>query len=151
VIPKFLLRCLAGWPMVVFGDGTQTRDFTYVEDAARGIALAGTNDAAIGLTLTFGSGVEISINELAEAVAAVLGRTPEVVHEDPRPGDVLRLCSDISRARELLGYEVRVSLHEGLTRLLEWYRQQGRSPEELLRDEVVRNWDMKRAPAIAST
>jgi UDP-glucose 4-epimerase len=151
VIPKFLLRCLAGWPLVVFGNGTQTRDFTYVEDAARGIVLAGTNDAAIGLTLTLGSGVEISINQLAETVAAVLGRTPAVVHEDPRPGDVLRLCSDISRAQELLGYEVRVSLHDGLTRLLEWYRQQGRSAEELLRDEVVRNWAMKPATAVAGT
>jgi UDP-glucose 4-epimerase len=146
VIPKFLLRCLAGWPMVVFGDGTQTRDFTYVEDAARGILIAGVTDAAVGSTINIGSGSEISINELAGNVAAVAGRAPETVYEDPRPGDVLRLCADLTRAREALGYEVRVPLRDGLTRLLDWYRRQGRSAEELLREEVVRNWDVKSAP-----
>ncbi len=69
VIPKFLLRCLAGRPMVVFGDGTQTRDFTYVEDTARGILLAGMADTAVGQTINLGSGREIAINDLAHEVA----------------------------------------------------------------------------------
>ena len=59
VIPKFLLRCLAGKPLVIFGDGTQTRDFTHVSDTARGIILAGTSNDAIGKTLNLGSGHEI--------------------------------------------------------------------------------------------
>ena len=148
VIPKFLLRCLAGKPLVIFGDGTQTRDFTYVSDSARGIILAGTRDAAIGRTINLGSGREVTINELAVAVAQVAGRADaQVVHDDPRPGDVLRLCADMSQARALLGYDVQVPLAEGLGRLLEWYRAQGASPEELLRNEVVRNWDVKPATA----
>ena len=143
VIPKFLLRCLAGKPMMIFGDGTQTRDFTYVSDSARGIILAGTCDAAIGRTINLGSGREVTINDLASAVARVAGRTDaQVLHDHPRPGDVLRLCADMSQARELLGYEVQVPLADGLGRLLEWYRTQGVSPEELLRSEVVRNWDV---------
>jgi UDP-glucose 4-epimerase len=144
VIPKFLLRCLAGKPMVIFGDGTQTRDFTYVSDSARGIILAGARDTAVGRTINLGSGHEVAINDLASAVAQTTGRRDaQVLHDDPRPGDVLRLCADMSQARDLLGYEARISLAEGLTHLLEWYRAQGASPDELLRNEVVRNWNVK--------
>ena len=146
VIPKFLLRCLAGKPMIVFGDGTQTRDFTYVSDSARGIILAGTAGAAVGRTINLGSGFELTINDLAKTVAHIAQRADAVVqYEEARPGDVLRLYADMSHARSLLGYEVRVSLEDGLRQLLSWYRAQGVSPEELLRDEVVRNWDLKTA------
>ena len=142
VIPKFMLRCLAGKPMVIFGDGTQTRDFTYVSDSARGIVLAATTATAVGRTLNLGSGFELSINDLARAIAEITERPgAEVVHDEARPGDVLRLYADMSQAKTLLGYEPKVRLEEGLTALLEWYRSQEASPEQLLRDEVVRNWD----------
>ena len=143
VIPKFLLRCLAGKPMVIFGDGTQTRDFTYVSDTARGIIAAGNADAAIGRTINLGSGAELTINELAKQVAAVAGR-PEtgVLHDEPRPGDVLRLWADMSQARALLGYEPKVGIDEGLGRLLAWVQSLGLSPAQLLDNEVVRNWDI---------
>src|SRR4030095_9667698 len=97
VIPKFLLRCLAQRPMVIFGDGIQTRDFTYVSDTARGILLAGTHVEAIGRTINLGSGQEVSINDLAGEVARVVGTPDAAVHHDvPRPGDVRRLCADMS-------------------------------------------------------
>jgi UDP-glucose 4-epimerase len=143
VVPKFVLRCLAGRPMVVFGDGRQTRDFTYITDSARGIILAGTADQAIGETINLGTGVEVSINDLAAAVSMVTGhRAPRVTYEPSRPGDVLRLCANASKAEELLGYRPTVSLEKGLRHLLDWYRLQGTSPEDLLRDEVVRSWEM---------
>lgn len=148
VIPKFLLRCLAGRSMVIFGDGTQTRDFTYVEDTARGILLAGSTDAAAGHTINLGSGQEIAINDLAREVA-MAARRPDaaVIHENPRPGDVLRLCADPAQARQLLGFQPRVALPEGLTRLRDWYLGLGKSPEELLQDEVVRNWELQKEVA----
>jgi UDP-glucose 4-epimerase len=141
VIPKFLLRCLAGKPMIVFGDGTQTRDFTYVSDTAAGILAAGECPGATGQTVNLGSGAEISIAALARSVAAVAG-TPDAIvqHDEPRPGDVLRLCADISRARALFGFTPSVPLADGLSRLLDWYRAQGLSPEELLAAESVHNW-----------
>ncbi|MEQ1572687.1 MAG: SDR family NAD(P)-dependent oxidoreductase [Vicinamibacterales bacterium] len=143
VIPKFLLRCLAGRPLVIFGDGTQTRDFTYVSDSARGIILAGTADAAIGRTINLGSGGEVTINDLAATVAQVAGRPDARIERDAeRPGDVRRLCADGSQARAVLGYEARVPLRVGLTELLKWYRGQNVSPETLLEHEVVRNWDI---------
>ena len=146
VIPKFLLRCLAGKPMVIFGEGTQTRDFTYVSDSARGIILAGTTASAVGRTINLGSGFELSINDLAKTVREIAGRpdTP-IQHDEPRPGDVLRLYADMSQARSLMGYDVRVPLAEGIRQLLDWYRAQELSPEELLRNEIVRNWDVKAA------
>ena len=144
VIPSFLLRCMAGRPMVVFGDGTQTRDFTYVTDAARGILMAGLADEAVGQTINLGSGHEVSINELAREVVAVVDRPDAaVVHDDPRPGDVLRLCADTTKARRLLGFEPRIPLREGLTRLREWYLSLDRSPEELLEQEILRNWELE--------
>ncbi|HEU5256636.1 MAG TPA: GDP-mannose 4,6-dehydratase [Vicinamibacterales bacterium] len=143
VIPKFMLRCLADRPMVIFGDGTQTRDFTYVSDSARGIVLAGSTAEAVGRTLNLGSGFELSINDLARTVAEITERpAAEVVHDEARPGDVLRLYADMSQARSLLGYEPQVPLEQGLAMLLDWYRSRNVSPEQLLRDEVVRNWDV---------
>jgi UDP-glucose 4-epimerase len=143
VIPKFLLRAQAGRPLVVFGDGRQTRDFTEVSDTARGILAAGFADKAVGETINVGSGYEIEIGELARAVVEVVGREVPVEHDEPRPGDVLRLYADATRARELLGFEPRIGLRDGLRRLLEWYRASGQSPEELLRHDVRRNWEAR--------
>ena len=140
VIPKFMLRCLAGRPLIVFGNGEQTRDFTYVSDTASGIILAGESDAAIGQTINLGFGAEVSINALAGVVQKVLGRPATVEHHVDRPGDVRRLYADMSKARALLGYQPDISLEEGLRRLLEWYGAQPQSPEELLEHDRVLNW-----------
>ncbi|MEW6715923.1 MAG: SDR family NAD(P)-dependent oxidoreductase [Chloroflexota bacterium] len=148
VIPRFLLRCMAGRPMVVFGDGTQTRDFTHVSDTARGILLAGFTDNAVGETINLGSGREIAINELAREVAAVLERPDAAVtHDDPRPGDVLRLCADTKKAIRLLGFEPEVTLHEGLVMLRDWYLSLEQPPEVLLEQEIVHNWEIQEGGA----
>jgi UDP-glucose 4-epimerase len=141
VIPKFLLRCLAGKPMMIFGDGTQTRDFTYVSDSAAGIILAGEHENAVGDTINLGFGSEVTINDLARQIAEVTGRPDAAVqHDIPRPGDVLRLYADMTHARTSVGYTPTIPLAEGLKRLLAWYREQGASPEQLLQNEVVHNW-----------
>lgn len=147
VIPKFMLRCLAGRPMIVHGDGRQTRDFTYVADTARGILAAGWADAAIGETINLGSGRETSINDLAAAVAEVVGSlAAPVEHHEPRPGDVRRLWADGTKARRLLGFEPSVDLRTGLASLKEWYASLGRSPAALLEEEVERTWEARREP-----
>lgn len=144
VIPKFLLRAMAGKPMTIFGDGTQTRDFTFVEDTARGILRCGLSTAAIGRTLNLGRGEEIRILDLAREVAAVVGRSgAPIVHDDPRPGDVLRLCADTSKARDLLDHRPSVTLRDGLVLLRDWYLAQDRSLDELLEEEILRNWESR--------
>jgi len=150
VIPKFMLRCLAGKPMVIFGDGTQTRDFTFVGDTAGGILAAALSDASVGQTINLGSGKEIQVRELASTIAQTLGRpNAEIIQVEPRPGDVLRLLADSSKAKRLLNFEPTVSLRDGITRLRDWYRSQGKSPEELLEHEVVRNWEPREVPSHA--
>lgn len=146
VIPKFLLRTLAGKPMVIFGDGTQTRDFTFVSDTARGIMTAGLAANTIGETLNIGSGFEISIQALADEVRIVTGRADAaIVHEEQRPGDVLRLYSDTSKAQRLAGFTPNVTLRSGLEQLLAWYQSQSRNPADLLKREVVKNWEVATA------
>jgi UDP-glucose 4-epimerase len=144
VIPRFLLRCMTGRPMVIFGDGTQTRDFTYVSDMAKGIILAGLADDAVGCTINLGYGREITINELAREVAAVVGRLDAaVIYDAPRPGDTLRLYADSTKAHQLLGFEPQVTLREGLARLRDWYLSLGQPPEKLLEQEIVHNWQLQ--------
>lgn len=141
VIPKFVLRALAGRPLVVFGDGTQTRDFTFVEDTARGILEVGLHPDAPGHTVNLGAGAELTINALADLVREVTGRPVPVEHQAPRPGDVLRLLADSRLAAERFGFAPRVSLRDGLGRLVAWYARQGVDPAALLEREVVRAWE----------
>jgi UDP-glucose 4-epimerase len=145
VIPKFMLRGMAGRPMVIFGDGAQTRDFTHVSDTARGILLAACSEDAIGETINLGQGREISIRDLAQQVAAVLG-LPEarISYDQPRPGDVLRLFAETTKARDLLGFAPTVDLAAGLADLRDWYVHSGQSPEALLEQEHVHNWEVAR-------
>ncbi len=140
VIPKFMLRALAGEPLVIFGDGEQTRDFTFVSDTARGILAAAVGNAAWGETINIGSGRETSINDLARDVSALVGIPVNIVHDKPRPGDVRRLCADTGKARALLGFEATVGLSEGIAQLKAWYANSGRSPDDLLREDIVHNW-----------
>jgi UDP-glucose 4-epimerase len=147
VIPKFMLRCLAGKPMVIFGDGSQTRDFTYVGDTASGILAAGISDASTGRTFNLGTGKEIRVLELANTIRQILDQpNAEITHADPRPGDVPRLMADSSKARKLLQFQPTVSLRDGLVRIRDWYASQTKSPEELLEQEVLRNWEGRVVP-----
>jgi UDP-glucose 4-epimerase len=136
---------MAKRPLVIFGDGSQTRDFSFVADTARGILLAGTREEALGHTINLGTGTEIRIDELARAVGDVLGGDVTVQHEVSRPGDVLRLCADATKAAELLGFRTEVPLRRGLELLRDWYRASGARPEVLLEREVVKNWEAPHA------
>lgn len=121
VIPRFILQLAAGKAPVVYGGGTQTRDFTFVEDTVRGLAAAGACDELVGEIVNVARGNEASILHIAELLPPLVGRDVPVVHEAPRPGDVDRHFADVSKARRLFGYEPRVPLDEGLARTVEWF------------------------------
>lgn len=141
VIPKFAARIMNGRPPVIFGDGTQTRDFTYVEDTVRGIVLASASDAMVGRVVNVARGQEVSIRDLARIVAAALGRPElEPVHEQPRPGDVHRHFAGVARARELFGFAAPVGIEEGVRRYLAWLAAATPDPARLLEREVLFNW-----------
>jgi UDP-glucose 4-epimerase len=142
VIPKFVLRALAGQPLTIFGDGAQTRDFCYVSDTARGIIRAATVDDALGETINLGSGREIAIRDLALAVLAAVGNGQASLRFDAaRPGDLPRLRASTEKAVRLLDFHPKVTFGEGLTRLIEWYGRDSARAERLLLQDVVRNWE----------
>jgi GDP-L-fucose synthase len=107
--------------IVLWGDGTPTREFLYVEDAADGFLLAAERyDGPEPVNL--GPGEEISIRELAELVAELSGFTGEITWDASMPNGQPRRSLDPTRARELFGFEARTRLREGLERTIEWYR-----------------------------
>jgi UDP-glucose 4-epimerase len=141
VIPKFMLRAMAGKPLIVHGDGLQSRDFTFVADTARGIIAAGTHSATVGETINLGSGRDVTIKDLAELIARTLpGRNINVEYGPDRPGDVRRLLADSSKAGRLIGFRPETSLQRGLEALRDWYQASGKDPEELLAGEQTVNW-----------
>jgi UDP-glucose 4-epimerase len=111
VIPRFVRVALAGGALTVFGDGSQTRDFTHTRDLATGIVAAGIVDGIVGRTFNLGSGREISVHDLAALVVDVVGNPhARVVHVPARPGDVGRLCADASAAHAALGFATTTGL-----------------------------------------
>lgn len=129
VVPLFLKRALGGGSLVIHGDGRQTRDFVYIDDVLQALIAAATTSGVDGQTVNVGSGVETSISQLVEHVAAVGGRSTTVIHNDAQTGGVLRLVADLALARQLLAYEPQVSLAEGLRRLLvedPWFKRNGK-------------------------
>ena len=150
-IPRFMLQCLAGKPMEIFGDGKQTRDFTFVGDAASGIVKAGFSDNCVGQTINLGSGREIEIQPLAEMIAEIIGRPfPEITYSQAREGDVVRLLCDNSKARKLLRFETAITLREGLAQLRDWYSTQGHSAETLLQQQIDGDREFQDIPTNAA-
>jgi len=120
VVPKFLRLAASGEPLPVYGDGTQSRDFTHVADVVEANLLAATAPAgaAAGEILNVAAGRATTVLDLVGAIGEVFGRECAVEHLSPRPGDILHSGADISRARARLGYAPKVSLREGLRRTL---------------------------------
>jgi UDP-glucose 4-epimerase len=136
VIPLFLRAALRGEPAVVFGDGRQTRDFTYVENVVEANLLAADAPAerASGAVVNVGAGERTSLLELLELCRRVSGRPIAVEHRPPRAGDVRDSLASLERIGAVLGYRPRVRLDDGLRRTWEWFRRQhGEAP----RDAVV--------------
>lgn len=121
VIPKFIARALAGAPLLIFGDGAQSRDFTWVDDMVDALLLAATHEQALGRVTNFGSGETITIAELAREVVGLAESSSPIEHAPPRAAEVARLCCDPSRAHAL-GWHARVGLREGLRRTIAWAR-----------------------------
>ena len=141
LIPKLVLRALGGQPPVIFGDGRQTRDFTYVDDTVRGIMLAAESDGLTGRAVNVARGEEVSVEEIARLVLAACGRDelrPE--YQPERPADVRRHYADVGLARRTLGFEAQIGIEEGIGRYVAWFKEAYADPSRLLDREQVRNW-----------
>ena len=114
VVPHYLKQAQRGGTLVVHGDGTQTRDYVYVDDVVSGMVAAATAPNVDGLVINIGSGRETSINELIKCVQEVTGSNAEVIYSPKTSGGVSRLCADLALAREKLNYRPSIELEEGL-------------------------------------
>jgi UDP-glucose 4-epimerase len=124
VIPRFITALLAGRRPTIYGDGRQSRDFTFIDNvvAANLLAADAPADKASGRTFNVANGRSTSLLELLAALNKLLGTAIEPVLDPPRPGDVRESLADIAQARVCLGYEPRVGFEEGLRRSIDYYR-----------------------------
>jgi UDP-glucose 4-epimerase len=118
VIPVFIKRSYEGNPTIIFGDGKQTRDFTYVKDAVEANILAAESDAC-GL-FNISQGESITINRLAELIMELVGNKVKPIHQEPRAGDIRHSLADISKAKAF-GYEPKYDLKAGLAETIGWF------------------------------
>jgi nucleoside-diphosphate-sugar epimerase len=132
VIPHFISLALAGCDLTVHGSGRQTRDFTYVDDMIRAFLIMGSHPKAVGQTVNFGSGKDVSIRDIAEKIVRWSGAPSRIVHTPERLSHVTQLLCDYSLAKKLFGYRPTVSIDEGLKRNIEWaklHAANGASPK----------------------
>jgi UDP-glucose 4-epimerase len=119
VIPLFVTAIDEGRPITVFGDGEQSRDFTYVANVVDGTIRAGHAAGANGRIFNLAASAPVTVNEVADAIGRVLGKPVERRYEPPRTGDIRDSWADVTAARETLGWEPDVGLEEGLRRTAE--------------------------------
>ena len=122
VIPLFITKVLKGERPTIFGDGEQSRDFTFVENVVEGNLLAARSDRGGGEAINLACGERLTVNALLAAVNAVLGTKVEAVYADPRPGDILHSTADVDKSRRVLGFEPRVTFLDGLKATVDWYK-----------------------------
>ncbi|MFO8100740.1 MAG: GDP-mannose 4,6-dehydratase [Dehalococcoidia bacterium] len=117
VIALFLQWISGGKPLIIYGDGKQTRDFIHAEDVCQAVHLSLTSGGPFGEVFQIASGKETSVNKLVKALEEVTGKESEVIHQPERMGEIRRNFSDITKARKMMGFEPEIELIEGLKRL----------------------------------
>ena len=127
VISIFTRRVLSDMPPIVYGDGSQTRDYTYIDDAVKAYDLVLNHNAPITEPINFGSGKEVSIFDLANMVIELCGKKGEIspIHVETRIGEVNRLIADATKAQKLLGWQSQYNFEDGLKEFVQWYKNYG--------------------------
>jgi nucleoside-diphosphate-sugar epimerase len=124
VIPKFIKALLNSKSPIIFGDGEQSRDFTYIENVVNANILACKAANVSGELFNIACGERISVNQLFKSLQEILNSNTPARYEDPRPGDIKHSLADIKKAEDLLNYKIEVNIHEGLRRTAEWFKKE---------------------------
>ncbi len=127
VISIFTRRVLNNMPPIIYGDGQQKRDYTYIEDAVRAYDSVLNHNEPVIEPINFGSGRELPILDLANMIIDLCGKKGDIkpVHVEPRIGEVKRLIADATKAKDILGWEPECNLEESLAKFVQWYRSYG--------------------------
>jgi len=123
VIPRFITALLNGNPPAIFGDGEQSRDFTYIEDCVSANLLACKAEGASGRVMNVACGFRTTLNDLFKKIRNITGAAVEPVYEASRPGDVKHSLADISLAKNVMNYSPSYSIDEGLKKTVEWFKK----------------------------
>ncbi|MFH1068227.1 MAG: NAD-dependent epimerase/dehydratase family protein [Candidatus Glassbacteria bacterium] len=141
MIPKSVLRALTRHPILIFGDGGQERDFTYVNDTAAAIVEIAESGAFPGETVNIGSGSSITIRRLAEKIVELAPDTNAgIQYTEARPGDVRRLLCNMDKLTARTGFKPQVSLAEGLKKVIGWFRENEDRLDDWFRSDTGKNW-----------
>lgn len=124
-VPRFIDQALSGRPITIFGDGTQTRSFTYVTDQIEGLLRLAALDQAHGSIVNIGNDKETKILDVAKMILDITGSTSAITYHPLPEDDPVRRRPDVSRARDLLGWEPKVALEDGLQQMVKWFKSQG--------------------------
>ncbi|MCJ7662778.1 MAG: SDR family oxidoreductase [Desulfobacterales bacterium] len=122
VIPKFITLALAKKPLVVYGDGEQSRDFSFVANVVQANLLACRSTGVVGETFNVGSGEQISLNQLVQMLKEIIDPDLKVEYAEPLPGDVRHSLAGIEKAQKRMGFESAIPFNEGLHRTVEWFK-----------------------------
>ncbi len=122
VLSRFMLAVIEGQPLVVYGDGEQSRDFTFIENIVDETLRACEAKGASGMVFNGGTGARITLNQVLKLLEKVTGKKIQAKYDPPRPGDIRDSQADVSLARKELGYDPRVHFEQGLQRTWEWYK-----------------------------
>ena len=122
VLSRFMLAALKSEPLVIYGDGEQSRDFTYIDNIVDETLRSCEAAGASGKVFNGGTGARITLNEVVKLLEKITGKKLRVRYDPPRDGDIRDSQADVSLARKVLGYEPRVLFEEGLQRTWEWYK-----------------------------
>lgn len=123
VVPIFVTSLLKGIAPVIYGDGEQSRDFTFIDNVVAANVLAAEASGSAGEVMNVACGETVTVNALFEALREIVGSSVDARHVESRPGDVRHSFADISKARRVLGFSPSVSFSEGLERTVSWYRE----------------------------
>jgi UDP-glucose 4-epimerase len=131
VLAIFCRKMLAGEQPAIYGDGEQSRDFTYIDNVVHAnlLAAAAPTEEVAGQVMNAATGARITLNDTFQILCGLTGYRGTPAYAPPRPGDIRDSLADIRRAKELLGYEPLVGFEEGLRRTVAWYRQTEVKPE----------------------
>lgn len=140
VIPRFTIQALSGRQPTVFGDGSQTRDFTYVKDTAAGIYKAAQCETLRGDVVNIAYGKEISVETVAKTITQLAGIPYNPASLPPRPNDVDRLAANTKKARKVLGFSPEIPIESGLATYVDWVKQTYPDSKKLLKYIPARNW-----------
>ena len=143
LIPKMIVRAMNRRPLVIFGNGDQTRDFNYVKDVARTLITAAENPDCRNECINVCTGVESSARQIADLICQHWDLDPGefIKNYPPRPGDISRMFGDNSKLKKLTGANSELSLREGLSRTIEWFESLPFTPEELISEEELKGWE----------